>query len=194
MRLERLGREERADAAGAVEHDGRVAVGRRALDLLLDVAPGDVGGAGDVALLPLASARARRRAGRRADSSSSASAGPTSRTAARASRSRSDRYVSWSGALQWSWRGPSAMSRQDRRLAGREAGQSGRVQSPWSCPDPGCGSRWRSRARKRALQRVQREQRALQARRADLDAQQVEDVLAWPGCRPRPGSGPGSRR
>ena len=50
---ERLGREQRADAAGAVEHHGRVAVGHGGLDLLLEVALGDVGGAGDVALLPL---------------------------------------------------------------------------------------------------------------------------------------------
>ena len=51
--LEGLGREQRADAAGAVEDDRRVAVRDRALDLLLDVALGDVDGAGHVALLPL---------------------------------------------------------------------------------------------------------------------------------------------
>ena len=42
MACERLGREQRADAAGAVEDDRRVAVGRRGLDLLLEVALGDV--------------------------------------------------------------------------------------------------------------------------------------------------------
>ena len=47
-----LGREQRADAAGAVQDDRGVAVGRGALDLLLDVALGDVVGAGQVALLP----------------------------------------------------------------------------------------------------------------------------------------------
>ena len=50
---EGLGREQRADAAGAVEDDRGVAVRDRALDLLLDVALGDVDGAGHVALLPL---------------------------------------------------------------------------------------------------------------------------------------------
>ena len=52
--LEGLGREERADAAGAVEDDRGVAVRDGALDLLLDVALADVEGAGQVALLPLA--------------------------------------------------------------------------------------------------------------------------------------------
>ena len=50
---EGLGREQRADAAGAVQDHRRVAVRRRGLDLLLDVGLGDVLGAGDVALLPL---------------------------------------------------------------------------------------------------------------------------------------------
>ena len=50
---EGLGREQRADAAGAVQDHRRVAVGRGALDLLLDVGLGDVVGAGQVALLPL---------------------------------------------------------------------------------------------------------------------------------------------
>ena len=48
-----LGREQRADAAGAVQDHRRVAVRGRALDLLLDVGLGDVVGAGQVALLPL---------------------------------------------------------------------------------------------------------------------------------------------
>ena len=48
-----LGGEQRADAAGAVQDHRRVAVGRDALDLLLDVGLGDVAGAGQVALLPL---------------------------------------------------------------------------------------------------------------------------------------------
>ena len=50
---EGLGREQRAHAAGAVQDHRRVAVRRDALDLLLDVGLGDVGGAGQVALLPL---------------------------------------------------------------------------------------------------------------------------------------------
>ena len=50
---EGLGGEQRADAAGAVEDHRRVAVGRDALDLLLDVGLGDVAGAGQMALLPL---------------------------------------------------------------------------------------------------------------------------------------------
>ena len=50
---QRLGSEQRPDAAGAVQDHGRVTVGGDALDLLFDVALRDVGGAGDVALLPL---------------------------------------------------------------------------------------------------------------------------------------------
>ena len=50
---ERLRGEQAADAAGAVQDDGRVAVRDGGLDLLLEVALRDVGGAGDVALVPL---------------------------------------------------------------------------------------------------------------------------------------------
>ena len=50
---EGLGREQRPDAAGAVQDHRGVAVRGRGLDLLLDVGLGDVLGAGDVALLPL---------------------------------------------------------------------------------------------------------------------------------------------
>ena len=52
--LQRLGREERAHASGAIGDDGRVTVWKGALDLLLDVALGNVHSARKVALLPLA--------------------------------------------------------------------------------------------------------------------------------------------
>ena len=45
--LERLGRERRADAAGAVDDDGRVAARDLGLDLALEVAARDVDRAGD---------------------------------------------------------------------------------------------------------------------------------------------------
>ena len=50
--LERLGGEERANAAGAVQDDRRVAVRDRVLDLLLDVALADVDRTREVALVP----------------------------------------------------------------------------------------------------------------------------------------------
>jgi hypothetical protein len=51
--LHRLSREQRPDAAGAVEDDRRVAVRNGVLDLLLDVALADVECVREVALLPL---------------------------------------------------------------------------------------------------------------------------------------------
>src|SRR5262249_37158089 len=50
--LERLRRERRARAAGAVDDDGRRAVGDGGLDLRLEEAAGHVDGARDVALAP----------------------------------------------------------------------------------------------------------------------------------------------
>ena len=50
---EGLRREQRADTASAVQDDLGVAIGGDGFDLLLDVALGDVGGAGHMALLPL---------------------------------------------------------------------------------------------------------------------------------------------
>ena len=51
--LQRAGGERRAHAAGAVDDDRRVLVGEPALDLGLEVAAGDVDGAGERALVVL---------------------------------------------------------------------------------------------------------------------------------------------
>ena len=77
-----------AGAARAVDDDGRVAVGHGGLDLLLEVALAGRGGAGDVALVPLGLLADVDEAGA-ALAERSASAGLTSRMAARASRMRS---------------------------------------------------------------------------------------------------------
>ncbi len=50
---EGLGREQRANAAGAIQDHRRVTIGDGPLDLLLDVALGDVACPGQVALVPL---------------------------------------------------------------------------------------------------------------------------------------------
>ena len=153
---EGLGGEQRPGAARAVEDQGRVVVGSGRLDLLLEVAAGHVGGAHDVALVPFVRSRtSMSRAPRPA--SSSASAGPTSGTSARASRNRSDRVLVMIGRAPVGRR-PSVRPSGKGWAGQGGAGQAGRVHHRVALMRMPPGRRrlpLRLLLRERALERVQ---------------------------------------
>ena len=138
-----------------------------------------MGGADDVALVPFGpfadvdEPRAVRR-------QRLASAGPTSGTSARASRSRSDRERVMSEHSGWVWRGRSG-GRAPDDMGGRvgepvRPARYSRTSAIMPAP-PSRPRRVAGTLRERTLEGVQREQGALQARRADIDAQQLQDVV-----------------
>ena len=193
-----LGREQRADAARAVQDHRRVAIGRDALDLLLDVALGDVAGAGQVALLPLGrladvdDGRGARGEGvdlLRADFPDLGAGlakevrvglrhgamGSGGRRAGRRSAPGRLRRVAEPEVP----RDEEPASGRPRHLQRRSIRQAGAARL-MRRPRPGSasvGRIGRAELAQDVLEAVVAEHRALEPRRADLDAEQVEQVV-----------------
>ena len=186
---EGLGGEQRADAAGAIEDDRGIAVGRGALDLLLDVALGDVEGAGQVALLPL---------GRLADVDDRGGARGEGVDLLRADFSDLGACLAEEVGvgLRHGWMGSGVRQAGRRGCQGGERGVRG---VRWiGTSRRQAGARHLQRRSIRVMRRLRRgrrdaqvaehvleavvaEHRALEAGRADVDAEQVEQVVRADG-------------
>src|SRR5262245_25244038 len=119
----------------------------------------------------------------------STSCGVTSLIWARASRRRSAYDFDMVGKLRWStgWRQSGARAVEMPRIGAAAGRRAGVRPAADTCIDPRAGSCARLRGSRRSevgqdvLQAVVAEHRALETGRADLDAEQVEDVVGADG-------------